>query len=53
MAVIGRCFRRMSEDCPRISCSIKIDYRRGRSGRLRTKVRSVEEKVGRCLKRTE
>ncbi len=50
--VIGRCFERMREDCNRITCSIKIDYRKGREGRLKTKVRSVEEKVGRPLKRS-
>ncbi len=52
MEVIGKCFERMREDCDRITCSVKIDYRRGREGRLGTKVRSVEEKVGRPLKRT-
>ncbi len=52
MEVIGRCFERMREDCNRITCSVKIDYRKGREGRLGAKVRSVEEKVGRPLKRT-
>ena len=34
MAVIHQCFQRMREDCNRISCAIKVDWRRGRSGRL-------------------
>ena len=50
MAVIGQCFRRMSQDCERISCSIKVDHRRGRSGRLQSKTRSVERAVGRPLR---
>ncbi len=50
--VIRECFERMREDCARITCSVKIDYRKGREGRLQAKVRSVEEKVGRPLKRT-
>jgi uncharacterized protein YqgV (UPF0045/DUF77 family) len=41
----------MSADCGRVECSIKIDYRQGHSGRLDGKVASVEEKLGRPLKR--
>lgn len=51
MDVIGRCFAALREECGRISCSIKIDYRRGRSGRLESKVRSVEARLGRSLRR--
>ncbi|NMB76882.1 MAG: MTH1187 family thiamine-binding protein [Myxococcales bacterium] len=51
MAVVKRCFEVMSKDCGRISCSLKFDWRRGRSGRLRAKVESVEQKVGRSLKK--
>jgi len=50
MGVVKRCFERMSEDCNRITCSLKIDYRKGKNGRLVSKVKSVEEKVGRKLK---
>ncbi len=49
MGVVGQCFDRMSEDCERISVSIKIDYRRGRSGRLVSKIEAVEREVGRTL----
>ena len=52
-AVVKRCFEAMSADCDRITCSIKLDYRKGASGRLAAKVRSVEEKLGRQLKSTE
>lgn len=48
--VVKKCFERMSQDCDRISLSIKADFRRGRTGRLESKVRSVEEKLGRKLK---
>lgn len=50
MGVVRQCFERMSEDCGRITCSLKIDYRKGKEGRLVAKVKSVEEKVGRKLK---
>lgn len=50
MGVIGECFKKMSADCGRISCAIKIDYRKGHTGRLEGKVASVEKRVGRKLK---
>jgi uncharacterized protein (TIGR00106 family) len=50
MDVVTRCFQRMSEDCDRIAVSIKIDYRKGKPGRLESKIQSVEEKAGRKLK---
>jgi uncharacterized protein (TIGR00106 family) len=49
--VVRRCFEAMSADCDRIECSIKIDYRKGRRGRLEGKVASVEEKLGRAVKK--
>lgn len=51
MGLVTRCFERMSEDCDRVTCSLKIDYRKGKTGRLVAKVKSVEEKVGRTLKK--
>jgi uncharacterized protein (TIGR00106 family) len=53
MAVVKQCYEAMRIDCPRISCSIKIDAREGATGRLEFKVRSVEKQLGRKLKSTE
>ena len=53
LAVVTKCYEAMSADCDRVTCSIKIDSRRGASGRLVSKVRSVEEKVAGDLKTTE
>lgn len=50
MGVVRQCFDRMSADCERISVSIKVDYRRGRSGRLVSKLDAVERQVGRPLR---
>ena len=50
LAVVRRCFEALSTDCDRVSCSIKIDYRKGKGGRLESKVRKVETLVGRPLK---
>lgn len=50
IAVVTRCFERMKKDCNRISCTIKIDYRKGHSGRLATKIASVEKQLKRKIK---
>jgi uncharacterized protein (TIGR00106 family) len=49
LAVVRRCFEVLQSDCDRISCSVKIDYRKGPGGRLQDKVRKVEALVGRPL----
>ncbi|MCE5266549.1 MAG: MTH1187 family thiamine-binding protein [Planctomycetaceae bacterium] len=51
LAVVRQCFDAMAADCDRIECSIKIDYRKGAAGRLETKVASIEQKLGRPVKK--
>ncbi len=51
IGVVKRCYERMSEDCNRITCSIKIDYRKGKKGRLESKMASIETKLGKDLKK--
>src|SRR5580704_57709 len=53
MQVVEQCYDALRVDCPRISCSIKIDARDGAAGRLVSKVQSVERLTGRSLKSTE
>lgn len=48
--VIKSCFDRMSQDCGRISIAIKVDYRKGKSGRLESKIEAVEKNLGRKVK---
>jgi uncharacterized protein (TIGR00106 family) len=50
LAVVRRCFEVLQSDCDRISCSVKIDYRKGPGGRLLAKVQKVEALVGRPLR---
>jgi uncharacterized protein (TIGR00106 family) len=45
------CFEELRTDCDRITCTAKFDDRVGSSGRLASKVHSVEEKLGRECKR--
>jgi len=49
MALVTRCFETMSQDCDRISTSMKLDYRAGKSGRLKSKIESIESRLGRTL----
>jgi uncharacterized protein (TIGR00106 family) len=51
--VLRKCLDAMAVDCERVTCTAKLDYRRGHSGRLETKVASVEEKMGRRLKKVD
>ena len=51
MDVVRVCFERMARDCNRISCSIKIDYRKGRTSRLESKIAKIEQIVGKALSR--
>lgn len=48
--VIKKCYERMSEDCSRISCSIKVDARSGHEGRIQRKVQSIEKALGKKLR---
>lgn len=41
--VVKQCYEAMRPDCDRISTTIKVDYRKGASGRLTSKVESVEK----------
>ena len=51
LGVLKQCLEAMAADCDRITCTAKLDFRRGYRGRLESKVKSVEEKLGRELKK--
>ena len=51
MAVIEKCYEELAKDCHRISCTVKMDWRKGQTGRLEAKVASVERHLGRELKK--
>jgi uncharacterized protein (TIGR00106 family) len=44
--LITRCFRALEPDCERINISVKIDYRRGDTSRMLTKIQKVESILG-------
>ena len=51
--VVRQCYETMSADCDRVTCSIKVDSRKGKAGRLTSKITSIENNLGRKLKSTE
>ena len=46
MAVVKQCFEAMSADCGRVYTAIKADYRSTGENRLKTKIESIESKLG-------
>ena len=49
MELIKRCHVALAVDCNRISCTIKMDYRKGHDNMLVSKIESVEKQLGRKL----
>lgn len=47
LSLMQICIEKMGEHSDRVSCAAKLDFRRGKSGRLKSKVESVEKKLGR------
>ena len=45
MKVVDGCFKALEPDCNRIYMTMKADFRRGKEGRLKGKVLSVEQKI--------
>ena len=48
--LLTRCFRTLEKESDRISLQVKFDYRKGVSGALESKIRSVEKKAGRSFR---
>jgi uncharacterized protein (TIGR00106 family) len=49
MKVIKEAHKQLESDCARIYSTIKLDIRKGKTGRLQQKIASVEKKVGKKL----
>src|SRR5688572_22444066 len=45
--LMRRCIEQTAKHSDRVTCAAKLDFRRGQSGRLKSKVSSVEQKLGR------
>jgi len=49
MTVVKECHERIKKDCNRISCSIKTDYRKGKTDQLEQKILAIEPRLGKKL----
>jgi len=47
--VVRRCLAVLENDCNRMRCSMRIDYRMGTAGRLLSEVQKVQALVGKPL----
>lgn len=48
--VLRQCIEVTAEQCDRVTCTAKFDYRKGAHGRLAGKIASVQDKVDRPLR---
>ena len=46
LSVMQQCIECVAQASNRVTCTAKLDYREGASGRLKSKIASVEEKLG-------
>lgn len=49
--VLRQCLEVVAVDCERVTCTAKFDYRPGKSGTLSSKVASVENRLGRAVRK--
>ena len=49
--LMRRCIEQVAQHSDRVTCAAKLDFRRGHSGRIRSKVASVEQKLGRAVRK--
>ncbi len=47
LALMQRCIEHVAKSSNRVTCTAKLDYRQGVRGSIRSKVTSVEQKLGR------
>jgi len=51
LKVVDQCYRALDRDCDRVIVHLRVDARKRRKNAIEGKVRSVERKVGRKLKK--
>jgi len=45
IALVERIFTRFAPECERLGITLRVDYRRSKTGRIKGKVQAVEEKL--------
>lgn len=51
LRLMQACIEKVAESSDRVTCTAKLDFRKNAAGRLAAKVDSVEQKLGRSVKR--
>lgn len=51
LGLMQRCIEHVAKRSDRVTCAAKLDFRRGAAGRIQSKVASVEEKLGRAIRK--
>jgi len=46
LAIVDKAYQLLESDCNRVYATLKLDIRRGRQGRIESKVSSVEHRIG-------
>ncbi len=46
LEIIDNAYQELEPDCNRVYSSLKFDIRKGKSGRLESKINSIEQKIG-------
>lgn len=49
LAIVQKAYEVLGDDCERVYSSLKLDIRKGKSGRLKSKIASVERELGRAV----
>lgn len=49
--LMRRCIEHVAQHSDRVTCAAKLDFRRGQSGRIKSKVQSVEQQLGRQVRK--
>jgi uncharacterized protein (TIGR00106 family) len=47
LAIVQKAYDALGEDCERVYSALKLDIRKGKSGRLKGKLDSIEKRLGR------
>jgi uncharacterized protein (TIGR00106 family) len=50
LKLMQQCIEAVAASSHRVTCTAKLDYRKDTSGRLKAKIASVEQKLGRTVK---
>jgi uncharacterized protein (TIGR00106 family) len=49
MDVVMRCVEELARDCNRVECMMKLDYRKGYAGELKSRLKRVEQRLGHAV----